>query len=144
MTLTILKGLPGSGKTTYALQQVAKSGGRLKRINKDDLRAMIDGGTWSKERERLIREVRDMLIVRFLSSGYDVIVDDTNFFPDHERHMRNIAENLKANVEVMFLDVPVEECIARDALRDRPVGERVIREMYTMYLKNKEASQLTP
>jgi len=42
LTVTILKGLPGSGKTTWAKEQIAKSPGNYKRINKDDLREMLD------------------------------------------------------------------------------------------------------
>lgn len=38
----MLKGLPASGKSTYAKELVLKSPGKYKRINKDDLRAMVD------------------------------------------------------------------------------------------------------
>lgn len=37
--LLVLKGLPASGKSTYAKELVNKG---WKRVNKDDLRAMID------------------------------------------------------------------------------------------------------
>ena len=48
------KGLPASGKSTWAKLEVARSKGKTKRINKDDLRDMIDAGTWSKENEKNI------------------------------------------------------------------------------------------
>ena len=59
--LIMARGLPGSGKTTWAKGQVEKSGGRYKRVNRDDLRAMLDAGQWSKQNERMVREVRDHL-----------------------------------------------------------------------------------
>ena len=48
--LLILKGLPASGKSTYAKELVSKG---WKRVNKDDLRSMIDGGKWSKKNEEM-------------------------------------------------------------------------------------------
>jgi len=38
----ILKGLPASGKTTWAKKFVQENGGLYKRISKDDLRAMAE------------------------------------------------------------------------------------------------------
>ena len=43
----ITKGLPGSGKSTWAKETVDKYPNSYKRINKDDLRAMIDNSKQS-------------------------------------------------------------------------------------------------
>lgn len=135
MKLIFLKGLPASGKSTWAKEQVATGNGAVKRVNKDDLRAMIDDGKWSKEREAQILDIRNNLVFMWLSLGYDVIVDDTNFEPKHEAKMREIADHFDADFEVRFFDVSVSECVRRDALRDKPVGEAVIRGMWNRYLK---------
>ncbi|KKL23847.1 hypothetical protein LCGC14_2421320, partial [marine sediment metagenome] len=50
--VTILKGLPASGKTTWAIGQIIKNPGKCKRINKDDLREMFDCGQWSRDNEK--------------------------------------------------------------------------------------------
>src|SRR5207245_9019847 len=55
MKLLLLKGLPASGKSTYAKELVLKG---WKRVNKDDLRAMIDNGKWSHSNEDIIKEDR--------------------------------------------------------------------------------------
>lgn len=139
MKIILLKGLPGSGKSTWAREQVAKSNGRIKRVNKDDLRAMLDGGQWSRENEVHVCAARDALIHQFLKEGKDVIVDDTNFSPVHEARMKEIASAVGVRtpitVEVKLFDVPLDECIARDAKREKPVGERVIREMHEKYFQ---------
>jgi len=126
----ILKGLPGSGKSTWAKNKVATSSGNWKRINKDDLRAMIDNSVFSSDNERLITQVRDQLILTFLKRGRNVIIDDTNLHPKHERKIRSIVPH-GTEVEVMFMDVDIETCIARDAKREGKahVGEKVIRRM---------------
>ena len=40
----LTRGLPGSGKSTWAKQMLDEKPGHYKRINKDDLRAMLDNG----------------------------------------------------------------------------------------------------
>lgn len=136
LTLTMTKGLPASGKTTWAKKQVEKSKGKIKRINKDDLREMIDAGIWGKENEKHILKVRDKLIEHYMSNGYDVIVDDTNLHPKHEKALQELAEGFQAMFEVKsFLDVPLKTCIVRDIKRDNSVGEKVIRNMYNQFVK---------
>src|SRR5215470_18336584 len=93
LKILILKGLPGSGKTTWAKDFIYASpfdergkvtkGPGWKRVNKDDLRNMIDAGQWSGPNEKEILRVRDMLILEFLDQGHSVIVDDTNLHPKH-------------------------------------------------------------
>jgi predicted kinase len=135
--LTITKGLPGSGKTTWAMQRVVAGDGEVKRVNKDELRAMIDGGRWSPANERLVVEIRNLIVRSALRAGCSVIVDDTNLAPQHERALRAIAA--KAGVDFAiedFTDVPLEECIRRDRVRAKRVGEDVIRRMWRDYLRS--------
>ena len=74
--IIILKGLPASGKSTWAKEQVEKSQGGCKRVNKDDLRTMIDDGKFSKGNEKFVVQIRNNLIVEALKAGKHVIVDD--------------------------------------------------------------------
>lgn len=112
-----------------------KSEGRCKRVCKDDLREMLDGGVWSEENEEHILMVRDSLVSSLLAQGLDVIVDDTNLHPKHERRLGEIAEDYRASFQVGdFTYVPVDECIRRDAQRERSVGADVIRRMHERFL----------
>lgn len=133
----ILKGLPGCGKTTWAKEQIDKYPGRYKRINKDDLRLMLDNGKWSQGNEKFVLKVRDALILLGLQEGYHVIVDDTNLHPKHERTIRELVQDL-AQVEIKdFTHVPLDTCIERDRHRPNYVGEQVIRTMYRDFLQPK-------
>ena len=139
--IIILKGLPGSGKSTWA-KEFVRTNADWKRINKDDLRAMMDDSKWSGKREQYILATRDLLINRFLLDGYNVIVDDTNLNPKHEEHIKEMAKTITESgtpceVEVKFFDTPIGECIKRDLNRPKSVGEAVIRKMYNDYLKPK-------
>ena len=133
--LIMMRGLPASGKTTWARGVVAESQGRCKRVCKDDLRDMLDAGLWSAENEEYVLRVRDSLVNSFLGEGLDVIVDDTNLHPKHERRLREIARGRKASFAVRdFTYVPLDECIRRDSQRERRVGPDVIRSMYDRFL----------
>lgn len=135
LKLLMLRGLPASGKSTYAKELVAKSE-KWKRVNKDELREMIDGGQWSKKNEKCIQNTRDALIAGWLAVGYNVVVDDTNFHGEHEVKCRQLALEHGADFEVKFFDTPFMECIERDLKRgDKSVGKKVITEMYVRYLK---------
>lgn len=132
---TILRGLPGSGKSTWAKQQVDANPGRYKRISKDDLRAMLDNSLWSKANEKFILKTRDALILLALQEGYHVLVDDTNLHPKHIETIKELVKGL-AIVEIQdFTHVSLEECIARDKKRPNYVGEQVIRRMHRDFLQ---------
>lgn len=132
--LYMLSGLPGSGKSTWAIEQVHSDRSYI-RVNKDDLRDMCHGGKWDPKREKQILLVRDAMIEVALRAGRNVIVDDTNLHPKHEQRLREIAELCKVDFEVKHFDVSVDDCIARDAKRAHPVGEQVIRDMWRSFIR---------
>lgn len=138
-TVYILKGLPASGKSTWSKSMLNEHPGVYKRINKDDLRAMLDNTYWSSGNEQFVQKIRDMLIIEALKEGKHVIVDDTNLDPKHEIRIREIvraymnetAEQVK--VEIKDFDASLEECIKRDAKRPVPIGEKVIKDIHKRY-----------
>lgn len=122
-TAFVLTGLSGSGKST-----VAKDLG-IMRINLDDIRNMYgwSSSTWSKTKEKAAIETMLSSARSAIDQGLDIIVDNTHL-------TQRLPNLLKARLaghayfEVIdLLNVPVEECIARDSLRAAPVGEEVIR-----------------
>lgn len=124
------RGLPASGKSTWAKQFIKDNKG-WKRINKDDLRAMIDDGVWSKENETIIVDARNSLLRTFLNAGYSVIIDDTNIQDVHINKVFHLVacEYPDVEFEVMDFDTDKKECLRRDKLRDAKVGPVVINSM---------------
>lgn len=134
--LYMMRGIPACGKTTKALEMIAHATRPLKRVNNDDLRAMIDGGRFSKQNEQVVRAVREGMIQGWLKNGYDVIVDNLNLAPHHEENYRQIAATYGAQFEIIDLTgVPLHECVARDRKRPNPVGEKVIWRWWEDYIK---------
>ena len=130
--LILTKGLPASGKSTWAREVVAQSKGGTVGLTKDDLRLMFAD---TKRREKLVLNTRNELTKMYLAEGLNVIWHDTNLNPIHETKAREIAKELNSVVSIQdFCDVDVKECIKRDALRPNAVGEKVIKGMYNQYL----------
>ncbi len=156
--LLILKGLPASGKSTFAkalvyglitqdTEEYLKMG-NWKRVNKDDLRSMIDNGKWNSINEKQIKKIETEIVIGFLHEGFNVVIDDTNF--SYESFWTNLASRnqlMGVESEIKLFDVSVQECIERDSKRgDKSVGAKVIMGMYNKYLKPKlvEHNELLP
>jgi predicted kinase len=137
VVLTMTRGLPGAGKSTWAEARVLeRPAGEVVRLTKDSLRAMLHAGRWQGDRtERQVLAARDGLVHVFLGRGVDVIVDDTNLHPRHERRLRQLAQEHEAAFVVQdFTHVPLPTCIERDRQRPRSVGAGVIRTMHRQFL----------
>jgi predicted kinase len=137
--LIITRGLQGSGKTTRAKAWVAEDPARRARVNRDDFRAQLHDGVWlGPDTEQQVIAVRDASIRALLRKGVDVVCDDTNLPQRTARDLRRIAVLAGAEFEVWDLtNVPVDECVRRDAARERTVGEKVIRDAHQRYLAGK-------
>lgn len=140
LTLLVLVGLPGSGKTTDA-RRLLEAEDKWIRVNRDDLRAMCNppsamygGGA----REDLNRQMSRRCVQFALTSGFNVVVDDTNLVPKTRKYWRDLAVEMSPRVGGVLLvtlvfRTTVADCIARDAARAAPVGEKVIRRMAEQY-----------
>ncbi len=131
----LTKGLPASGKTTWAKKLINKNPNMYKRVNKDDLREMLDNSKWSKSSEKFILKIRDNIILEALDFGKHVIVDDTNLHPKHKINIKELVKG-KAVVDIKdFTNVPLQVCIERDLKREKSVGKKVIKDMYNSFIK---------
>lgn len=140
-TLICLRGLPGSGKSTLAKELIRYSDappGDMVRLNRDDLRASLFGGEGilSSDRENLITKIQRQTAVEALRAGKHVIVDDTNLRLRYLREWNQLALDHDAKFEVHDVHTPVVECILRDSVRDRKVGEKVIRDLAQKFYRD--------
>src|SRR5690349_10525087 len=123
-------GLPGSGKSTWAKAKKNIMGEQLVLVSRDDIRKMIGCfpiGT--KDEENLVSKIQDDIIVRAVKEGKDVVVHDTNLNSKSPTRIKKLFDGDVEFAIADFTEVPVEVCIERDAQRDNPVGEKVIKNM---------------
>ncbi|MEU9304133.1 AAA family ATPase [Streptomyces sp. NPDC048269] len=127
----VMTGLPASGKTTAARALQAQSGGRMRRVNLDDLRSMLDlpdperGRSWAHE--QTVLAVQDAAVRAAVDGGFDVVVDNTHLTQHIPKRLKAAVGGLATFVVHDFTDVPLEECLRRDAARENQVGEEIIR-----------------
>jgi len=121
----MMRGLPASGKTTYARKAV-KDSGNAGRVNRDDLRAMLFDSVWTGKREQVVIDCEKAIAAVLLKHQLSPIVDDTNLGQKHRDMWSNFAKEQGAAFVTHDMGVPVEVCRARDDVRRFPVGRAVI------------------
>lgn len=132
--LIITRGLPASGKSTWAKQWVLEDPEHRVRINQDDIRLML-GKYWVPSREKLVQHIQEEALIEALLRGYDIVIDNTNL---NEKVLDNYRVLVTAygnhSIEYKdFFDTPLSVCIEHDKNRDLQVTEKVIRSFYNNY-----------
>ena len=133
--MLVLQGCPASGKSTFARKFVEGQSDKWIITNRDSIRRMF-GEYWIPSRETLVKDSEYSIILLALSSGFNVVVDDSNLNPKAISDLKIIANKTKAEIEFKRFDVPLDELLKRDKNRENPVGEEVIRNFYKKYYTN--------
>ncbi|MEU4334638.1 AAA family ATPase [Micromonospora lupini] len=135
--LIATRGLPASGKTTFA-RTLQPS---VVRVNRDDLRRMLHGERlFTQWAEAQVTVVQRAQVEALLRARADVCVDDTNLRARSLRGWAELAARHGADFEVHdFTDVPLDECLRRDAARPaaEQVGADAIRRLHERYLEGR-------
>lgn len=127
--LLMMRGLPGSGKTTKA-KEIMREAGNFVRVNRDQLRPMLHGDAkWSGKKEKVTRHVQRAMVKDLLNNDYSVIIDDTNLRDADRERWGHVARECNAKFEIVDMDTPYEVCVERDLMRENGVGIHVITSM---------------
>ena len=143
--LVITRGLPASGKTTWARGWASQS--ERVRLSRDDLRETLFAvqGVGTSQQEATISDLLHAQTRGYLNNGISVVIDATNLRLRHAREYATIAHETGANFRVEEFDTPVDRCIERDHRRHnqggRHVGEQVIRDMAERF---RDRPEVTP
>jgi predicted kinase len=122
--MEILIGLPASGKSTYAKK--LEEDPSWVRINWDDMQKCRPGVPFGE-----VRKYSNFLAGSILKQGMNVVIDNTNLNRLTVNEWVKIATDCDATALYKHFDVPLLECIARDAARPggahvgRPAIERM-------------------
>ena len=140
----ICQGLPASGKTTWAKAWANEDPKHRVRFNRDDVRNML-GKYWVPSREDLINSIYDSFMNEAMLAGYDIVIDNMNLNDKTIKEIQRYVEEFNNWIRLSvldihydiefkkFLDVPLETLLERDSKREHPIGEKVIRDLYTKY-----------
>lgn len=145
--LILTRGLPASGKSTWA-RKLVEENTNIVRLNRDDFRQMLFGkAVLDTTGEAMVTAAQHGAVDNALAAGFNVVVDDTNFFARGVKALMLIAR--KHDAKIVFQDfthVSLEECLRRDEKRrlegnsnlSQAVGEQVIRGMHDRYIKGRQ------
>lgn len=134
----LTRGLPASGKSTWAKQFVEDNNGYTVRVNMDDIRNMLGFGfngplSWSKDMEAVALDIQDKAILAAVKDGRDVVVDNTHLEQKMPKRIKRLFDGDVVFHVKDFSHVPVEACLTRDVLRMQKgmpyVGAEVIQKM---------------
>lgn len=140
--LVILRGVPASGKSTYA--DYMKTQGYVV-VNRDSIRFSLFGAYWGPGvDEDLVTTVENHSIRQALKAGRDVVVDATNLNDKFVSVKLGYAAELGAEVEFVDFPISLKNALLRDALRERTVGSAVIERFYEGYKIDRASGKMPP
>lgn len=136
--LVLLRGLQGSGKSTYAEAWVDESPATRTRINRDSIRITYFNSYWGDGvDEAAVADIENLIGSRIMATGErDVLVDGTNLRDEQVIPWLCLAREHGYTVRFVDMEISLDEAIRRDYLRERQVGEAVIRSYFEKYFIN--------
>lgn len=148
----ILKGLPRSGKSTFAKEIIVNEPGKWKRLNRDSFRLMFsekegDRNTFFKDNEKFILKIRDTILDQAIQDGYNVIIDDLNL---SEKNITRINQIVNHRAQIIiddhFLSVSLEELLKRniECPKEESVPEEVIINLYNQFITKEHKDPYGP
>jgi predicted kinase len=131
--VSILVGLPGSGKTTWAKDLAADD---TIILSSDEIRnelaeqGMGQKDVYDKTLNELVFKTLDERYIQAVAAGKNVILDATHLKRKYrEKYIKSVAI-WNAEIQCVYFDVDYEKCYERNAQRERVVPKEVIRKMY--------------
>ena len=106
MTVLVLVGLPGSGKSTWAAAQP------ITVLSSDTIRQLLAGDATNQQiHQEVFRTLRFLLRRRLELGAPATIIDATSLLPVHRKPFIKIAHSLGAHAEAVYFDTPLAECL---------------------------------
>ena len=125
----LLVGLPGSGKSTWVE-------GKPGVLSSDAIRELLaDDPNNQTIHARVFRVLRYLLKHRLELNRPRTYVDATNLTPYEREPYIKLAHRFECQIEAVFFDIPVDECVRRNHGRSRVVPDEVIRKMSERLVK---------
>jgi predicted kinase len=123
--MIVMCGLPASGKSTYANGLDPE---KFAVVSTDAIRKELNGNEADQANPQAVFDLAYKRIDALLDEGKNVCFDATNLKARNRKWLcKKYSE--KALMNCVYADASAEECIRRDAQRERTVGAEVINRM---------------
>ena len=114
--IILLRGLPGSGKSTIAKKFLDEHPVDYVRISRDDIRRMLSP-IWSQDIEAIVYTIKSSAISNALQRNYNIIVDECHSKLKIEDYY-GYATKYNADIEIWNVRRDVEQCVAQNNQRE--------------------------
>ena len=124
--LTLLVGLPRSGKSTWIN---ARAGDTELVVSNDWIRENILGGSYASSANPVVWTLVDATLRIALSQGISVILDGVGLTKATRKFYTDIARQYEANVKIVVVDTPLASCLERNRTTAHKLPEEKLIEM---------------
>ena len=134
----MMKGLPKSGKSTWAKKWASEKHNRV-RVSWTDILAMI-GPEFRKERQTIAFDAAVRIMRNALRQDMDVVVDECNLYGSEWGLFVAYAQQERAKVVWKTMDTPLDVCLQRNKEAGYPLlDEQIVRlnEKWGFWLKKR-------
>jgi protein phosphatase len=127
LSLVVLVGVTGSGKSTFARQHFAST----EVISSDFCRGLVSDDENDQAATADAFEVLDFIAAKRLAAGRLTVIDATSVQPGARQSLIALARRHHVLAVAIVLDVPEGTCATRNAARpDRTFGPRVVHQQH--------------
>ena len=128
--LIVLSGLPGSGKSTWVKEYVDKAEDGTVLVASADINRLIIGGSYDNflHEEAVWQKVYDDIMFYYFDGKSKVVIVDNTSISNKSR-MSYARFEQYYNLELLIFNVSKEECLKRNAEREKRVPDEVIERM---------------
>lgn len=123
----MMVGLPGSGKSTYARENI--EGAVI--CSSDSIREELIGDINSQEKNEEVFRILHKRVKDTLKSGKSVVYDACNISSKRRKAFLDELKNIDCYKVCYIMATPYDRCRGRNSARERKIPEDVIRRMYT-------------
>ena len=127
-TMTMMVGLPASGKSTYA-KEIAKENNAIV-LSSDAIRWELFGDETDQGHNQKVFQELHKRAKEWLCAGRDVVYDATNISSKRRRAFLNELTKIDYIKNCVIIATPYEQCLKNNRDRARQVPEWVIERMY--------------
>lgn len=130
----VMVGLPGSGKSTYALslkESLIKAGRIAVIVSTDEIRKQLFKDEACQKNNTKVFNIAHKKIGYAMAYGYDVIFDATNIKRKSRKNLLKEFYDYASNYmfKAIVIATPFEKCLLNNQQRKRVVPEEVIKRM---------------